>query len=70
MEATRSSETSVYNKSTRSHIPEDGTLHGVLLFCFVQRNSAAADNGTIRSVTVGAAVKVARTEFRPDCSLS
>jgi hypothetical protein len=28
MEATRSSETSVYNKSTRRHIPDNGILHG------------------------------------------
>jgi hypothetical protein len=27
MEATRSSETPVYNKPTRRHIPEDGILH-------------------------------------------
>jgi hypothetical protein len=27
MEATRSSETSVYNKPTRRHVPEDGILH-------------------------------------------
>jgi hypothetical protein len=27
MEATRFSETSVYNKPTRRHIPEDGILH-------------------------------------------
>jgi hypothetical protein len=27
MEATRSSETSVYNKPTRHHIQEDGILH-------------------------------------------
>jgi hypothetical protein len=27
LEATRSSETSVYNKPTRSHISEDGTFH-------------------------------------------
>jgi hypothetical protein len=27
MEATRSSETSVYNKLTRRHIPDDGILH-------------------------------------------
>jgi hypothetical protein len=28
MEATCSSETSVYNKPTRRHMPEDGILHG------------------------------------------
>jgi hypothetical protein len=28
MEATRSSETSVYSKRTRRHIPGDGILHG------------------------------------------
>jgi hypothetical protein len=34
MEATRSSETSVYNKPTRPHVPEDGILHVyVLLTC-------------------------------------
>jgi hypothetical protein len=27
MEATRSSETSIYNKPTRYHIPEDGIFH-------------------------------------------
>jgi hypothetical protein len=27
MEAARSSETSIYNKSTRRHITEDGILH-------------------------------------------
>jgi hypothetical protein len=27
MEETRSSETSVYNKLTRCHVPEDGILH-------------------------------------------
>jgi hypothetical protein len=32
MEATRSSETSVYNKPTWHHIPEDGILY---LFCFI-----------------------------------
>jgi hypothetical protein len=30
MEATRPSETSVYNKPTRSHIPEDGVLQLLL----------------------------------------
>jgi hypothetical protein len=30
MEATRSSETSVYNKPTQRHIPEDGILHSHL----------------------------------------
>jgi hypothetical protein len=30
MEATRSSETSVYNKRIRRHIPEDGILHSQL----------------------------------------
>jgi hypothetical protein len=30
MEATRSSETSIYNKPTRRHIPQDGTLHSHL----------------------------------------
>jgi hypothetical protein len=33
MEAIRSSETSVYTRSTRRHIPEDGILH--YIFCYI-----------------------------------
>jgi hypothetical protein len=32
MEATRSSEMSVYNKPTWCHIPEDGVLHRLRVF--------------------------------------
>jgi hypothetical protein len=35
MEATRSSETSIYNKPTRCHIPEDGSLHKCFMFATV-----------------------------------
>jgi hypothetical protein len=35
MEVIRSSETSVHTRSTRRHIPKDGTLH-CYLFSFVQ----------------------------------
>jgi hypothetical protein len=41
MEATLSSETSVYNKPTRRHIPEDGILHSqrrekLKFYCMIQ----------------------------------
>jgi hypothetical protein len=39
MEATRSSETPVFNKPTQSHIPEDGVLHKQLLVPQVELSS-------------------------------
>jgi hypothetical protein len=46
MEAARSSETSVYNKSTRRHVPEDGILQ-----LNNARHYVALASSTLRHVT-------------------
>jgi hypothetical protein len=59
MEASRSSETSVYNKPTRRHIPEDGILYShrrenlkSYISPFLPTYEYACDNNSINSVAV------------------
>jgi hypothetical protein len=56
MEATRSSETSVYNNPTRLHIPEDGILHTSMFIQFfvalkrTVRTARRSENRNVASV--------------------